>query len=212
LIAGPTASGKSSLALEIAQRHGGVIVNADALQVFDCWQLLSARPSSDDLARAAHALYEQQYGDLDPKTRAAIDTNNPARVQRAWEVARATGRSILDWQAETPPPILPLKQCHAVVLMAEKDWLTPRISQRFEAMIDHGALEEVDAMRSDWDPSRPSSKAIGAPELMAYLDGQITLEAAVEKAVIASRQYAKRQRTWFRARMRDWHHISADAL
>lgn len=276
LIAGPTASGKSSLALGIAQAQGGIIINADALQVFDCWQLLSARPSQADLARAPHALYghisyqdtystgqwlrevapfltdslrpiivggtglnftalteglaeippvptsiraeanaattEMLCAELDQATRAAIDTDNPARVQRAWEVQRATGRSILDWQADTPPALLPLQQCHAIVLTAEKTWLTPRIAQRFDAMMAQGALDEVAAMRADWDPNRPSSKAIGAPELMAHLNGEIAVEQAIERAVIASRQYAKRQRTWFRARMKDWHHIAADAL
>ena len=276
LIAGPTASGKSALALQIAERDGGVIVNADALQVFECWQLLSARPDADELSRAPHALYghvpyDAAYStghwlrdvapflaagprpiivggtglnftalteglapipptppeiraradamtssamltELDAETRAAIDTANPARVQRAWEVLRATGRSILDWQAETPAPDLALSDCTAIVLDAERDWLADRIARRFERMIEAGALAEVEAMRKNWDPTRPSSKAIGAPELMAHLDGDITLETAIEHAVVASRQYAKRQRTWFRARMKTWQRVPADTV
>lgn len=276
LIAGPTGSGKSSLALRIARKSGGVIVNADALQVFACWQLLSARPSAADLAAAPHALYghidhreiystgqwlrevtpylngserpiivggtglnftalteglaeipptppeirtqaealpiDRLLADLDCATRDQIDTQNPARIRRAWEVQRATGKSIRDWQAATPEPLLPLAACTPLVLDAPKDWLTPRLAQRFDAMIEQGALDEVRAMRADWDPARPSSKAIGAPELMVHLDGALMLDQAVERAVIASRQYAKRQRTWFRARMRNWQQIAADAI
>lgn len=275
LIAGPTASGKSSLALAIAEAQGGTVVNADALQVFDCWQLLSARPDDAELARAPHALYghipyTQRYStgqwlrevtplinatrpiivggtglnfaaltegladippipddirrqadatdindmraQLDASTRARIDTENPARIRRAWEVWRATGTSLASWQDDTPSPILRLDQTTPLVLNSPKDWLTPRIETRFNQMLEQGALDEVTAMRADWDPSRPSAKAIGAPELMAHLDGQLTLEQATERAVIASRQYAKRQRTWFKARMKNWQQVDATKL
>ncbi|PTX55879.1 tRNA dimethylallyltransferase [Litoreibacter ponti] len=276
LIAGPTASGKSSLALAIAEAQGGIIVNADALQVFDCWQVLSARPDASELARAPHALYghipytdtystghwlrdvapflqgdarpiivggtglnftaltegladipatppqvraeadalplELLCDDLDVQTLARIDMQNRARVQRAWEVQRATGRSIAAWQDDTPPPLLPLTRAHGIVLNSEKDWLNDRITRRFDQMLEQGALDEVRALRGDWDPRRPSAKAIGGPELMAYLNGEISLAEARTRAITASRQYAKRQRTWFRARMRDWAQISADQL
>lgn len=270
LIAGPTASGKSALALHIAQTQGGVIVNADALQVFDGWRILTARPDDADLAAAPHVLYghvpfDQDYSvghwlrDLDPHldgarpiivggtglyfsglteglaeipatdpaTRAAanqialpdliaaldadtlarIDTRNRVRVQRAYEVLQTTGRSLADWQDATPPPRLALADATPIVLDAPKDWLTPRISQRFDLMIDAGALDEARAMLDQWNPAHPSSKAIGAPELIAHLRGEMTLPDAVQAAVIATRQYAKRQRTWFRKRMRDWHQL-----
>ncbi len=273
LIAGPTASGKSSLALAIARSQGGTVVNADALQVFDCWQQLSARPDADELAQAPHALYghvpytapystgtwlrevtpflsntrpiivggtglnftaltegladippipdavraeanamphDAKLADLDDDTRARIDTANPARVQRAWEVLRATGRSIATWQDETPPPLLRLERATALVLNAEKEWLNDRISRRFDQMLERGALDEVRAMQDDWDPDRPSAKAIGAPELMAHLNGELTLTQARERSIIASRQYAKRQRTWFKARMKSWHQVDAE--
>lgn len=171
LIAGPTASGKSALALEIAARQGGVIVNADAIQVFSDWRVLTARPSPEEEAQAPHRLYGHVPGsraysvgewlrdlapilagserpiivggtglyftaltqglaeipatppeirgeamarlaagalpamvaELDPETRARIDRNNPMRVQRAWEVLRATGRGLASWQAQTGP-------------------------------------------------------------------------------------------------------------
>jgi len=275
LIAGPTASGKSSLALAIAETQGGTIINADALQVFDCWQLLSARPSSDDLARAPHALYghvpyQQQYSTghwmrdvtpllsktrpiivggtglnftsltegladipatpdavraqsnalpvadmlaaLDDETRSRIDTQNPARIRRAWEVLTHTGRPIHAWQDETPPPILPLKQTVSLVLESPKEWLNDRIERRFDQMLGGGVLDEARAIQDDWDPTRPSAKAIGAPELMAHLAGEITLNEARECSIIASRQYAKRQRTWFRSRMGGWRRIPAEQL
>jgi tRNA dimethylallyltransferase len=270
VIAGPTASGKSALALHIAETQGGVIINADALQVFDGWRIVTARPDDAELSRASHALYghvpfdatysvghwlrdvtpllqgerpiivggtglyltaltqgladipptpvhvraeadAQDYRDLlaslDPDTVARIDIQNPVRVQRAWEVLRTTGRSLADWQDNTPAPLLPLCDATALVLDAPKDWLSPRIEQRFDMMLDAGALTEAEAMLPTWNPAHLSSKAIGAPELIAHLQGEMSLKAARAAAIIASRQYAKRQRTWFRARMKKWETI-----
>ncbi|GAA3876144.1 tRNA (adenosine(37)-N6)-dimethylallyltransferase MiaA [Celeribacter arenosi] len=283
LIAGPTASGKSALALEIATTQGGVIVNADALQVYANWRVLSARPSAAEEAICAHALYGHvpydapysaghwlrdvapwiegreraiivggtglnfaalteglaeipptpddirqsadrirahsgSHADLlddldreDPKTAGRIDRLNPMRVQRAWEVLRATGKGLADWQDDTPPPLLPVETCYPIVMDADRDWLAARIERRFDTMLAAGALDEVRANLADWDPSRPSSKAIGAPELVAYLRNEMTLDEAREAAIIATRQYAKRQRTWFRARMGGYHKISLPA-
>lgn len=277
LIAGPTASGKSSLALDIAQAHGGEIVNADALQIYDCWNVLSARPDENDLERAPHHFYghvdwrrDYSVGDwlrdlsellpglkarpiivggtglyfralteglaqipptppsvraeadrrladeglsslnreLDERTKVGIDLSNPKRVQRAWEVLKSTGRGIADWQAETPPPLLPLDKCFPIALEVDRDWLNARIDVRFEQMITQGALEEVRALLKYWDPSRLSAKAIGAAELVAHLQGKMTLEDAIELAKSSTRQYAKRQRTWIRARMGEWYKIA----
>lgn len=274
LIAGPTAAGKSMLALEIADTSGGVIVNADALQVFDGWRILTARPDDHDLGMAEHLLYghvpfnrdysvgrwlrdvaqildkspdrpiivggtglyfkalteglanipatppeirvraAQLLADqgldaliigLDPATLARIDRQNPVRVQRAWEVQQATGRSLAAWQDMTPPPLLPLEQCTPIVLNADRDWLNARIDRRFELMLKGGALEEARAMEPHWNPAHLSAKAIGAPQLIAHIRGEITLDQARDGARIASHQYAKRQRTWFRARMGGWH-------
>lgn len=280
LIAGPTASGKSALAVAIARAQGGMIVNADALQVYDNWRILSARPDAADEAAVPHRFYghigpRQDYSaghwlrevrellgerhrlivtggtglyftaltkgladipatpavlraeadrlrtdrgidvlldDIDATTRARIDTRNPMRVQRAWEVQQATGQGLAAWQDATPPPLLPLDACTALLVEAEKDWLNVRIARRFDAMLCAGALDEVRANLAIWDPALPSMKAIGAPDLVAHLRGEITLDAAREAATIATRQYAKRQRTWFRARMRDWRRIAADTL
>ena len=272
LIAGPTASGKSAYALHIAATLGGQIINADALQVFANWRILTARPSRDEESVAPHQLYGHVHGDfpysvghwlreikpllaaearpiivggtglyftaltqgladipetpadirrtadnklagegiaalladLDDKTVARIDTLNPMRVQRAWEVQQTSGRGLAQWQDETPPPLLPLTDADTILLDAEKDWLTSRIERRFDAMLADGALEEARRNLPDWDPTKPSAKAIGAPELIDHLNGELTLDEARERATISTRQYAKRQRTWFRARMKDW--------
>ncbi|WP_430463778.1 tRNA (adenosine(37)-N6)-dimethylallyltransferase MiaA [Tabrizicola sp.] len=270
LIAGPTASGKSALAMEIAARDGRVIVNADALQVYGSWRILTARPSVADEAALPHALYghvgrDEIYStgrwlrevvpllgqpvvivggtglnftaltegladippvppevraeadarvaaegfaalraELDAATLARIDGQNGARVQRAWEVLRATGQGLAQWQDDTPPPALPRRQAEALVLRPDVAWLDARIARRFDAMLAEGALDEVRAAMPGWSPRLPSSRAIGAPELIAYLQGKSTLSEAREAAILASRRYAKRQRTWFRSRMGGW--------
>lgn len=280
LIAGPTASGKSELALRIAEAQGGVVINADAIQVYSDWRVLTARPSQEDEARAPHALYGHVAGhvpysvgdwlrdvsplltsdtrpiivggtglyftaltegladipatpdairqiamariaedghdaltaELDAATRDRIDTANPMRVQRAWEVLQTTGKGLALWQDDTDPPLLPLSRTAAFVINADKDWLTPRIETRFDKMLELGALDEARANRDGWSPDLPSAKAIGAAELMAVLDGTMTLDQARTRAVILTRQFAKRQRTWFRARMRSWTQLDARAL
>jgi tRNA dimethylallyltransferase len=142
--------------------------------------------------------------ELDPETAARIDRLNPARIQRAWEVQHATGRGLAAWQDDTAAPLLPPGRAQPVVLMPDRDWLARRIDTRFDRMLAEGALEEVRSVLSYWDPSALWAKAIGAPELVAHLRGSITLDAARTAAQAASRQYAKRQRTWFRNRMRGW--------
>lgn len=278
LIAGPTASGKSALALAIAHAQGGVIVNADALQVWACWQVLTARPAPGDEAAAPHQLYghvaahrdysvgswltevaalktsgarlivvggtglyltalteglapippvppdvraeadrlrldagglDRMIAGLDPVTAARIDRLNPMRVQRAWEVQRATGRGLADWQMDTPPPLIAPNSAERLVLQADRNRLAARIERRFDAMLDAGALEEVRATLPVWQPRAQWTKAIGAPELAAHLRGELTLAEAREAAVVATRQYAKAQRSWFRNRMPDWTPVAA---
>ncbi|MES2664865.1 MAG: tRNA (adenosine(37)-N6)-dimethylallyltransferase MiaA [Pseudomonadota bacterium] len=273
LIAGPTASGKSGLAMELAARDGRVVVNADALQVYDCWRLLSARPSVADEAQVPHALYghvgrAQPYSvghwlrevaglldrpvvivggtglyftalteglvdipavppevraeadglrlgdlarmlaELDPATAARIDRANPARIQRAWEVWRSTGRGLAAWQDDTGPALLPRAKAEALVLRPEVAWLNARIDLRFDLMMQAGALDEARAAWPGWSPALPYARAIGAAELIAHLEGQMSLAQATEAAKLASRQYAKRQRTWLRSRMGGWRTIA----
>ena len=270
LIAGPTASGKSALAALIAREQGGVIVNADALQVYRRWRILTARPSAAEETALPHALYGdvgdrqgwstghwlravqgllpgprlivvggsglyfralteglaevpptppdvRAKGDaldlpalvaaLDPATAARIDLRNRARVQRAWEVLVATGQGLAVWQGAPHTAPLPRTGATALVLTPPVGWLDTRIARRFDAMLAHGALEEVRAALPDWDPGLPSARAIGAAELVGFLQGSLTLDQARSAAIVATRQYAKRQRTWFRARMQGWHAV-----
>ncbi|MGY9048496.1 hypothetical protein P775_15280 [Puniceibacterium antarcticum] len=278
LIAGATASGKSALALRIAREQGGVIVNADAIQVYDNWRILTARPSEEEEKQAPHALYGHIRGDLpysvgawlrdvapllkgpqrviitggtglyftaltdgladipatppdlraradallrdhgldalraelDSDTLSRIDTQNPMRVQRAWEVQTLTGRGISAWQDDTPPPLLPLERAQPFVVDLAKEDLNTRIATRFAQMVSQGALSEARANLPDFDPAQPSAKAIGAAELIAHLQGRLPLDQAIDRSTIATRQFAKRQRTWFRARMGAWTRISPD--
>jgi tRNA dimethylallyltransferase len=145
---------------------------------------------------------------LDAETTARIDLANPARVQRAWEVLRATGRGLAAWQSAAPVPLLPRAWAEALVLRPDVTWLDARIAARFSGMLDSGALSEVAAELPFWNPDRPSARAIGAVELREHLLGRLSLPQAAEAARLATRQYAKRQRTWFRARMKDWQDLT----
>ena len=133
-----------------------------------------------------------------------LDLRNPARVQRAWEVLRATGRGLADWQAETPPPLVAPEAAQRIVLQMDRDRLARRIARRFDAMLDAGALEEVRQALPLWQPGAQWTRAIGAAELKDHLEGRVTLAEARERAIIATRQYAKSQRIWLRNRMRGW--------
>jgi tRNA dimethylallyltransferase len=146
--------------------------------------------------------------ELDMRTAARIDRLNPARIQRAWEVQRTTGRGLAAWQDDTTRPLLPLDKADALVLTPDRDWLADRIDRRFDRMLGEGALDEVRSVLPIWDPAALWAKAIGAPELVAHLRGVMTIGAARDAAQAATRQYAKRQRTWFRGRMKDWRQIA----
>lgn len=278
LIAGPTASGKSALALGLARELGGIVVNTDALQVYEGLRLLTARPGDADLAAAPHRLYGEiaaerrfstgdwaraagrlitEAGDTplifaggtglyfaaltdgfadvpeispevlawaeaevegldgeargrliaahDPLIASRLKAPDPQRVIRALAVLRETGRSLASFQDATQRPLLGGFAVERIVLSPDRDVLRDRIARRFATMMRAGAVEEVAALLArNLDPSLPLMKAIGVRELGDYLDGILTLEAATERAVIATQQYAKRQRTWFRSRMADW--------
>jgi len=276
LIAGPTASGKSELAVELARATGGLVVNADALQVYAGWRILTARPDvameravphhlfghvgmeekwsaghwlravTALLADPAHAgrvpvfvggtglyflalteglaeippipgairargnamrraggaaVFLSILSERDPQTLAGLDRANPMRLQRAWEVLEATGKPLSAWQAETPPPLV--TDMLGILLDPEREALRERIAARFDAMLAAGALDEVRA-NLRLDPDLPSMQALGAPQLRAHLLGETTLEAAREAAITATHQYARRQRSWFRSRMKRW--------
>lgn len=269
LIAGPTASGKSALALALAEKTGGVIINADASQVYADLRLLSARPSDDEMARAPHQLFGHMDGreacsaarwagdakreiaaaqdagrlpilvggtglyirtlldgiapipDIDPAIReavrampvaqahaelsredpesaAALAPADTSRVARALEVIRSTGRSIRDWRARKQGGIGDRVTLAPLILLPPRDWLTARCDARFEAMLEEGAVEEVKALLArNLPPDAPVMRAIGVPEITAWLAGEIDRDEMVMRAQIATRQYAKRQYTWF---------------
>jgi tRNA dimethylallyltransferase len=279
LIAGPTASGKSALALALAQRIGGVIVNTDALQVYGVLERLSARPSAAEMALAPHRLYgvvdpavrfstgdwlraveaviqgeaperplifvggtglyfdallngfaevpqvpaeitaqvQQEIQGLDaaargaliaardPEMAARLRAPDPQRVIRALAVLQATGVSLARFQDGGRAGLLEGFAVEKLVLNPDREVLRGRIAARFATMLEDGAVGEVEALVArDLDPSLPAMKAIGVPEIRAWLAGALPAEEAIERAVIATRQYAKRQRTWFRGRMGDW--------
>ncbi len=285
LIAGPTASGKSALALRLAARWGGVIVNADSMQVYSDLRVLTARPSAAEEAQAPHRLYgvldgaqrcsagayaalaretletlaragkrailvggtglyfralteglspmpaiapsvKAQAADLlsesgaaglhawllerDPQSAAGVRPSDPQRLLRAAELLLATGEGLAAWQARPGQPVLAGAPVQ-VVLSAPRAWLHARAEARFAAMLAAGAVAEVEALRARaLDPGLPVMKAVGVPELSAYLDGALDLESAGSRAAIATRQFIKRQETWFRNQMGAWARVPAD--
>ena len=276
LIAGQTATGKSQLAHQIAEKRDSVIINADAIQVFENWRILTARPSTAEESKVKHELYghipadfeysvghwlgevkkilsggsrpiivggtglyfsaltkglvdipdnpaeikveannriqsdgfESLIEEIDTETIKKIDKYNPMRVQRAWEVMKATGRGLVSWHNQTPEPTLSLKNCEAILLDCDAPTVNKRITNRFDQMLDNGLIDEALKNFSTWNEKNPSSKAIGAKELMAFLNDDISMEQLKEEVIVATRQYAKRQRTWFRSKMKSWKKIN----
>jgi tRNA dimethylallyltransferase len=283
LIAGPTASGKSALALARARESGGLVVNADAMQVYDVLQLVTARPAAAEMGEVPHRLYGMVHpgrkfstgdwlravrpvlaeadgrelifvggtglyfealtkgfaevpevpaeavaraeaaiagldgagrgrliAERDPAMAARLKAPDPQRVTRALAVLEATGRSLASFQDDLQAGLLEGFALERLVLNPDREVLRQRIRRRFETMLEAGAAAEVEALRQlGLDPALPAMKAIGVPEITDWLEGRLSPEAAIERAVIATRQYAKRQRTWFRNRMADWTWIEA---
>jgi tRNA dimethylallyltransferase len=279
LIAGPTASGKSALALTLARDFGGAVINADAMQVYRELRVLSARPDGAEEAQAPHYLYGfvsafepfsvarwleaargalddarakgllpivtggtglyfaallqglspipeihasirvearqrlKDYGNegfhaelaaRDPVMGARLNPGDSQRLVRAWEVIEATGQSLAEWQLLKGAPTL-TGDLARYVIKPNREWLTAQIARRFDAMIKNGALDEVRALKAGGiSDELPAARALGVPQLMAHLDGRLSLEIAVEQAVAETRRYAKRQMTWFRHQMPDW--------
>jgi tRNA dimethylallyltransferase len=270
LIAGPTASGKSSLALKLAEIANGIVINADSAQVYRDLRIVSARPDAADEARVPHILYGYRDGadscsaadwaadaraaigeahaagrlpilaggtglyirtliegiapvpEIDPDVRrkirampvaeahaalagedgeaaARLRAGDTTRVQRALEVVRSTGRTLKDWQGDKSGGIGPDVSMAPIVLVPPRDWLHARCDARFDRIIGDGGIEEVRLLlERRLPPLAPVMRAIGVREIAAYLGGDLKLEEAREAGRIATRQYAKRQYTWFR--------------
>lgn len=269
LIAGPTASGKSALALALAEETGGVIINADSAQVYRDLRIVSARPSEKDEARAPHRLYGyrdgaeacsaadwaadarreiaaahhagrlpvlvggtglylrtlldgiapvpaidlevrekvrampvgQAYASLereDPQAAVRLRPTDTTRVQRALEVIRSTGRSLTEWQEERVGGIVDEVSLRPLLLLPPRDWLYARCDLRFQNMLSEEGLAEVSSLtKRKLDAALPVMRAIGVREVAAYLEGALSREEALAAGRTATRQYAKRQYTWF---------------
>ncbi len=270
LIAGPTASGKTALALHLARTRNVTIINADSAQVYAELPVLSAQPTQAEMAAVPHALFGYRSGaeacsaaawaddakhaiaqahetgrlpvlvggtglyvrtllqgiapipEIDPDIRAnvralstqdantalcaedpaaaaAIGTNDDSRIKRALEVIRSTDVSITQWRERLEGGIGEQVDLHPLLLLPPRDWLHARCDARFVAMVDGGAVEEVVALLSRQLPAdAPVMRAIGVPEIAAMLAGTMGREEAIERGQAATRQYAKRQYTWFR--------------
>ncbi|MEP7454730.1 tRNA (adenosine(37)-N6)-dimethylallyltransferase MiaA [Phyllobacterium sp. SB3] len=279
LIAGPTASGKSALALRLAEQTGGVIINTDSMQVYNVLEYLTARPGKEELERVPHYLYghvapsvaystgrwfadvedilnrpeliektlifaggtglyfrallgglsimppipddvrafwRKQDTELgaeklheilaakDSLAAASLRPTDSQRIVRALEVFDASGRSIVEWQKETGRALIEPASAKKIVIEPDRQWLGARIAKRFEAMMGEGAIEEVKALLSlGLSHELPAMRAIGVKEITEVLAGKSKREEAVELATIATRQYAKRQMTWFRNQLGD---------
>ncbi len=288
LIAGPTASGKSGLALLLAEATGGTIINADSMQVYRELRIISARPSEEDERRSPHRLYghvaaseaysagryareaaaaieeAQQAGrrpiivggtglyfkalleglspipqidpsvrdhwraqalaltpaDLhaelqrrDPEMAARLRPSDPQRITRALEVLESTGQSLADWQQRPGEPVLNESETIRLVVMPDRETLYQRCDTRFLAMLSAGARAEIEALASqNLDPGLPAMRALGVPQVLKLVRGDISEADAAAEAQQQTRQYAKRQLTWLRRNMFSWRHIAAQEM
>ena len=275
LIAGPTASGKSAAALELAKAldktgRGAVIVNADSMQVYADIPVLSAAPDAQEQSQCPHVLYGAWDGadacsaaawaarardeiakaheagavpilvggtgmylkvllegiapipEIEPHVRevvramdtaaayAALQIEDPLRaaelqpadsqrIARALEVKRSTGVTLADWQQAKSGGIADDVTLCAAVIMPERQFVYDRCDTRFAAMIETGAVEEVEALLArGLSPALPVMRAIGVPEISAMIRGAMTKDEAIDAGAQSTRNYAKRQFTWLR--------------
>ncbi|MDE1900798.1 MAG: tRNA (adenosine(37)-N6)-dimethylallyltransferase MiaA [Alphaproteobacteria bacterium] len=280
LIGGPTASGKSALAMQIARREKGAIINADAMQVYAGLPVLTAQPDIADRAEIPHLLYEitdpaeassagkwltqaqnaiaqvtaagrtpilvggtglyfrallggladippipdavrvetahlyDQLGEeefraalagKDPESAARIARNDRQRLVRAYEVVAHTGKALAAWQQDGAAATAGDDLYERRLVLPPRDALYAACDKRFVSMIDRGAIDEVrDLMARNLSPALPAMKILGLREIAAYLRDEITRADMTAKAQQATRNYAKRQMTWFRNQWKDY--------
>ncbi|MET3589510.1 tRNA dimethylallyltransferase [Bartonella silvatica] len=272
LIAGPTASGKSKLAVQMAQKKDAIIINTDSMQVYDVLNILTARPTETDTAIVPHYLYGyvspslnysvgqwsrdvenilnifttkslifvggtglyfrallegmveipsipddvrerwrgrldtegveslyRQLSQIDTVFAEKISSQDGQRIVRALEVYEATGKKLSWWHEQKTTPLITSNCLEKILLIPPRQQLYKRIHKRLDSMVEKGALEEVVMMKKlKLSPLLPAVKAIGIAEFIAYLNGHIGFEHALEKVKMQTRRYAKRQMTWFR--------------
>ena len=165
----------------------------------------TVRQAAMDLqAGIGSAALHARLAEIDPITAARLHPTDSQRLVRAWEVIQATGRSISDWQAAPPTGAPSHLTFTTLVVEPPRDRLYVQCDRRFVMMLTEGALAEVAAFDAlDLDPSLPAAKALGVPELRALLHGQMNPSDATARAQQMTRNYAKRQLTWFRNQMRE---------
>lgn len=255
VIAGATASGKSDLALKLAQKQGGCVVNADSVQIYEDIPLLTARPTDRDMGDIPHYLYGylnchenstvlgwvtkaaevlenvsnpvvvggtgmyidalvrgmNEIPDVPPCVRAQVrampleavkaevrdcSAVDPQRLRRALEVQRATGKP-LSWFQNRPRRKFIDAEFVKIWLNPPREALYNRCNARFLKMLEQGAAEQV-AKLNQQSPSGGVTKAIGYAQITAFLNGQMTRDEMIASSTQATRNYAKRQITWFK--------------
>lgn len=276
VVAGPTASGKSDLAIDIALRYNGEIVNADSMQVYAGTPIISAAPSEKDKSLIQHHLYEiyhpskngtvvdwlklatatikdiwargkvpvvvggtgmyidnlingttpipeptkeirQQVQCMDNiyawlqendnKAAQMLNSTDSTRVRRAAEIWLQTGKSIAEWYKEPMIKYLSEAEFRVIKIIPNAEELDARCYLRFDKMIEAGAIDEVRYLQSlNLPDNLPAMKMLGVPELLTFVRGESDLSEAVNLAKLHTRQYAKRQRTWFRNKL-DAEHV-----
>ncbi len=155
---------------------------------------------------ALHALLAAR----DPQGAAVLQPGDGQRILRALEVLMTSGKPIAHFQSAAGPAIIDPAKARKIVVLPQREVLRSRIDRRFAAMMDEGAVEEVEALQAlSPPPDVPAMKAIGVPQIAAMLRGEMSRAEVIEQASAATRQYAKRQMTWFRNQMDEsWERIA----
>lgn len=146
---------------------------------------------------------------IDPLFATRLNNQDGQRIIRALEVYETTGKSLSYWQSQKTKPLLEGHTVDKLLLLPERALVYRHIEERFDKMVENGALDEVrNLAKLDLSPSMPAMKAIGVPEFLGVLQGKESIETAIVKAKTGTRRYAKRQMTWFRHQLgNDWRKI-----
>ena len=146
----------------------------------------------------------------DPETAQQTDLANPARVARAWEVYKSTGRGLAHWHRQATAPVLAHEAVAKRLVWPTPEATAAKIRLRLDRMVADGVVEECREALAGWNPELPYSKALGAREFKEHLEGKFGLEETLGRVARATTNYAKRQRTWFRSRMAGWRRIEPE--
>lgn len=198
------AAAKAEIAALHAEGAVPVLVGGTGLYLRTLLDGIAPVPEIDPAVRAeVRALpVGEAYAALqaeDPERAARLAPADSQRIARALEVVRSTGRPLGQWQKRLEGGIAGQIALHPLVLLPPRDWLFERCDRRFTLMLEQGAIPEVEALLArNLDPALPVMRAIGVPELGAHLKGDVSLDQAMAAGQLATRQYAKRQYTWFR--------------